>query len=271
METNIGLRLESTDGRYLLSGRGELHLSVFIEALRREGFELEISKPEVILKEEKNDDTGAITRTEPVEEVTVDVPEEYVGSVTTEFGKRRAQMIDLINHGNGYARQVWKMPTRAFLGLRPLLMTATKGTAIVNSIYLDHEPLWQLPESDRTGALVASEAGQAVSLGLQTAQGRGITFTRPGEDVYEGQIVGQNSRYEDLEINVCKGKELTNMRSKSSDGMIALAPPVRMSLEQALDWLGDNELLEVTPENIRLRKKHLSRTDRDRARRAAKK
>ncbi|HXV26889.1 MAG TPA: translational GTPase TypA [Candidatus Paceibacterota bacterium] len=264
LETNIGLRMERADGRYLLSGRGELHLSVFIETLRREGFEMEISKPEVIFR---NDGSG---QSEPVEEVTVDIPEEFAGAVTTEFSKRKAVLLDLINHGNGYSRMTWKMPTRALLGLRSVLMTSTKGTAVINSIYLTHEPLWALPESDRTGALIASEAGQAVSLGLETAQGRGTTFIGPGTQVYVGQIIGQNARYEDLEINVCKGKELTNMRSKSSDGVIILAPPVRMSLEQSLDWLGDDELLEVTPQSLRLRKRHLTRVERDRVKRALK-
>jgi len=264
LETNIGFRLQPTgDGRYSLAGRGELHLSVFIETLRREGFELEVSKPQVIFRQ----DEGG--QTEPVEEVTVDVPEEYVGAVTTEFSKRKAQMVDLINHGSGYSRLVWKMPTRAFLGLRAVLMTATKGTVVINSIYLKHEPLWTLPESERTGALIASESGTAVSFGLEVAQGRGVTFVDHGTDVYEGEIIGQNSRYEDMEINVAKGKQLTNMRSKSSDGMIILAPPVIMSLEQALDWIADDELLEITPKSLRLRKRYLTRVDRDRARRKA--
>jgi GTP-binding protein len=262
LETNIGFRLAPTgDGRYSLAGRGELHLSVFIETLRREGFELEISKPEVIFRDE---DGG---KTEPLEEVTVDVPEEYVGTVTTEFGKRKAQMVDLINHGNGYSRLVWHMPTRAFLGLRSILMTSTKGTVVINSIYLKHEPLWDLPPRERTGALIASETGQAVAFGLDIAQGRGMTFIGPGTDVYEGEIIGQNSRREDMEINVAKGKALSNMRSKGSDGITVLAPPVIMSLEQALDWVEDDELLEVTPKDIRLRKKYLTRVDRDRARR----
>ena len=262
LETNIGFRVSPTgDGRYSLAGRGELHLSVFIETLRREGFEMEISKPEVIFKDENG------SPTEPLEEVTVDIPEEHTGAVTTEFGKRKAKMVDMINHGNGYARMVFHMPTRAFLGLRAILMTSTKGTVVLNTIYLKHEPLWDLAESERTGALIASESGQAVAFGLDVAQGRGSTFVAPGDQVYEGQIIGQNSRYEDMEINVAKGKELTNMRSKSSDGITILAPPVKLSLEQALDWIEDDELLEVTPMSIRLRKRGLTRVDRDRAKR----
>jgi GTP-binding protein len=193
-----------------------------------------------------------------------------VGTVTTEFGKRKAQMVDLINHGNGYSRLVWHMPTRAFLGLRSILMTSTKGTVVINSIYLKHEPLWELPPRERTGALIASESGQAVAFGLDIAQGRGVTFIGPGTDVYEGEIIGQNSRREDMEINVAKGKALSNMRSKGSDGITVLAPPVIMSLEQALDWIEDDELLEVTPKDIRLRKRGLTRVDRDRAKRAVK-
>ncbi len=264
LETNIGFRLQALGASsYSLAGRGELHLSVFIETLRREGFELEISKPEVILRDQDG------VKTEPVEEVTVDVPEEFIGVITTEFGKRKAQMVDLINHGSGYTRTVWKMPTRAFLGLRAVLMTATKGTVIINSIFFDYEPLWNLAPSDRTGALIASESGKAVAFGLDVAQGRGSTFVEPGEEVYEGQIIGQNSRYEDMEINVAKGKELTNMRSKSSDGITILAPAVKMSLEQGLDWINDDELLEVTPKDIRFRKRFLTRVDRDRQRRRA--
>ncbi|MCC6404905.1 MAG: translational GTPase TypA [Candidatus Yanofskybacteria bacterium] len=264
LETNIGFRVSPTgDGRYALAGRGELHLSVFIETLRREGFEMEISKPEVIFR----DDGGQ--KTEPIEEVTVDVPEEYVGAVTTEFGKRKAQMTDLINHGNGYSRLVWHMPTRAFLGLRSILMTATKGTVVINSIYLKHEPLWDLPPRERTGALIASESGTAVAFGLDIAQGRGVTFIGPGTEVYEGRIIGQNARREDMEINVAKGKALSNMRSKGSDGITILAPPILMSLEQALDWIEDDELLEVTPKDIRFRKRFLTKVDRDRARRKA--
>ena len=222
---------------------------------------MEISKPEVIFKDENG------SPTEPLEEVTVDIPEEHTGAVTTEFGKRKAKMVDMINHGNGYARMVFHMPTRAFLGLRAILMTSTKGTVVLNTIYLKHEPLWDLAESERTGALIASESGQAVAFGLDVAQGRGSTFVAPGDQVYEGQIIGQNSRYEDMEINVAKGKELTNMRSKSSDGITILAPPVKLSLEQALDWIEDDELLEVTPMSIRLRKRGLTRVDRDRAKR----
>ena len=269
LETNVGFRLQSLGGSgYLLSGRGELHLSVFLETLRREGFELQVSKPEVIIK------TVDGVEQEPVEEVTVDVPAEYVGVVTTEMGKRRGEMIDLINHAHssaggagGTTRLSYKLSTRGFLGLRGILMTQTRGAAIINSISLGYEPAGTPLDQDRNGVLLASETGQAVAFGLEVAQGRGMTFIAPGTQVYEGMIIGLNSRHEDLEINVCKGKELTNMRSKSSDGTIILAPPVQLSLEQALDFIEDDELLELTPQNIRLRKRYLTRTERDRARR----
>ncbi|WKZ27112.1 MAG: translational GTPase TypA [Candidatus Paceibacterota bacterium] len=265
LETNVGMRLNPLgNGEYVLSGRGELHLSVFLETLRREGFEMQVSKPEVIFKEMD----GVLK--EPVEEVTVDVPEEYVGTITTEFGKRRAELTNIINHDNGYSRMVYLMPTRAFLGLRNILMTATKGTIVMNTMFAEYRPVGEALPRDRNGVLIASEAGQAVAFGLEVAQGRGSTFIGPGEKVYEGMIVGLNSRREDLEINVVKGKELTNMRSKSSDGVTILAPPVVMSLEQALDFIEDDELLELTPEHIRMRKRYLSRTERDKARRAQK-
>jgi GTP-binding protein len=265
LETNIGFRLEQLGGsQYMLSGRGELHLSVFIETLRREGFELEISKPEVIIKEVNGE------KMEPIEEVTIDIPEEYVGAITQEFGKRRAEMVNLVNHPNGTARMVYHIATRAFLGLRGILMTQTKGTVVINSIYLRHEPLADLPPRERNGVIMASESGQAVAFGLDVAQGRGVTFVGPGTQVYEGMIVGLNSRREDMDVNVCKGKELTNMRSKSSDGITILAPPVILSLEQALDFIEDDELLEITPLNIRLRKRYLRKTDRDKAKRVAK-
>ena len=257
IETNVGMRLQemgSTD--FMVSGRGELHLSILIETLRREGFELEISKPEVIIKE-----TDGI-KMEPFEEVTIDIPEKFIGIITTEFGKRKATMIDLINHNNGYSRLVYHISTQAFLGLRNLLVTNTKGTAVINSILLGYREAEEKLPRIRNGVLAASETGKAVAFGLQVAQGRGIVFIPQTTQVYEGMIVGLNSRREDLEINVCKGKELTNMRSKSADEAIILAPPVVFSLEQALDFIEDDELLEVTPKSIRLRKKYLTKNDR---------
>lgn len=271
VETNVGMRLQELSGTdFLVSGRGELHLSILIETLRREGFELEISKPEVIIKEEEsNPSTGSGPRkTEPFEEVTVDIPEEYVGVITTEFGKRKGNLVDLINHNNGYVRMVYHISTQAFLGLRNILVANTKGTAVINSILLGYQELSESFPRIRNGVLIASETGKAVAFGLQVAQGRGIVFISPTTPVYEGMIIGLNSRKEDIEINVCKSKELTNMRSKSADEAIIISPPLIFSLEQSLDFIEDDELLEVTPQSIRLRKKHLAKVDRVRVKRS---
>ena len=268
IETNVGMRLEELGSKdFLVSGRGELHLSILIETLRREGFELEISKPEVIIREEKDQLGNGVSKLEPFEEVTVDIPEEFVGVVTTEFGKRKANLVNLINHQNGYSRMVYHLSTRNFLGLRNVLVTETKGTAVINSVLLGYQEAEDILPRSRNGVLIASETGKAVAFGLQTAQGRGTVFVAPTTEVYEGMIVGLNSRKEDIEINVCKGKELTNMRSKGADEAIVLAPPLIFTLEQALDFIEDDELLEVTTQSIRLRKKHLTKNDRARAKR----
>jgi len=257
VETNIGMRLQELGGTdFLVSGRGELHLSILIETLRREGFELEISKPEVIIKEIDG------KKMEPFEEITVDIPEEHVGVITTEFGKRRAELVNIINHNNGYSRMIYNISTQNFLGLRNNLMTNTKGTAVINSILLGYQEMKGSLPRVRNGALIASETGKAVAFGLEVAQGRGIVFISPTTQVYEGMIVGLNSRREDLEINVCKGKELSNMRSKGADEAIAMVPPLVFTLEQAIDFVEDDELLEVTPQSLRLRKKALTKNDR---------
>lgn len=265
LETNVSLRVEDLgSGNFMVSGRGELHLSVLIETLRREGFELEVGKPEVIIKERDG------VKTEPMEEIIVDVPEEYVGAVTTEFGRRRADLINMIPNANGYTRFIYNISTRNFLGLRGILMTATRGTAVINSTLTGYAPLIEVAGSARNGVLLVSETGNAVSFGLDVAQGRGSLFIGAQTPVYQGMIIGINSRKEDIEINVCKEKHLTNVRSKGNDDAIVLVPPIQMSLEQCLDFIEDDELLEVTPKTLRLRKKYLTRTDRDRALRADK-
>jgi GTP-binding protein len=265
MEINVGMRLEELGGtEFLVSGRGELHLSILIETLRREGFELEISKPEVIIKETEG------KKTEPFEEVTIDIPDEHVGAVTTEFGKRQGELVDIINHNNGYTRMVYHISTLRFLGVRNILMTETRGTAVINSILLGYKDMTAPLPRIRNGVLIASETGKAVAFGLEVAHGRGKVFIAPTTDVYEGMIIGLNSRHEDIEINVCKGKELTNMRSKSSDGTIILPPPVIFSLEQAIDFIEEDELAEITPESIRLRKKFLTKNDRTKVKRGEK-
>lgn len=258
LETNISLRMEPAGEKMLLSGRGELHLSVLLETLRREGFELEVSKPAVITKEENG------KMVEPVEEVTLDVPEQYRGTIVTEMAKRRAELKETFPHASD-VRFIYEMPTRALLGLRTKLITLTRGSFVLNSRFLRFGPAGEPLAQTRKGALIAHETGKALAFGLEIAQGRGITFIGPGTEVYEGMIIGENAKDEDLEINVAKGKELTNMRSKSSDGLTMLAPPVVMTLEEALDFIEDDELLEITPESLRLRKKILKKSLRDNA------
>lgn len=251
LETNVGLRVEQRDSGFLVSGRGELHLSVLIETIRREGFELEVGRPQVVTKE-----VDGVTM-EPVEELTLEVPEEYAGAVQTELGTRRALMTNQTTTTSGVTRLVYELPTRSLLGLRNVLLTNTKGTVVMNSLMSGYQPVGTPLEQMRNGALIAHETGTATPFALQNAEERGVCFIGPNEKVYAGQIIGLNSRGDDLEINVCKAKQLTNMRSKSSDGVVQLTPPTIYSLEQNLDFLENDELLEVTPESLRLRKREL--------------
>lgn len=259
LETNISMKLEVRDDKFIVSGRGELHLSVLIETLRREGYEFQVEKPEVITKIVNG------VEMEPVEDLIIDVPDEFQGVVTRELGERRAVMTNMTVDGKGNTRFEYKIPSKALLGIRNVLLTNTKGTAVINTMFDKYEPLTPPLPKIRNGVLIASEPGVALTFGLENAQGRGITFIDPGTPVYEGMIIGLNSRSDDIEINVAKGKHLTNMRSSTSDIAIALTPPLKMSLEQYLDFLEDDELLEVTPKNLRLRKKNLSKLDRVRA------
>lgn len=261
LETNLSLKLEKLEnGKYQVSGKGELHLAVLLETLRREGYEVEVGKPEVIYK------TINGIKCEPTEEVNIIAPKEYLGTITQEIGKRLGHLVHMDQINEQEVEFLYKMPTRTILGLRSLLMTATKGTVIFNSQFLDFEPVGQFLPKMRRGALIASNSGEALSYGLQAAQERGVTFIEPGENIYEGQIVGMNSKEEDIEINAAKGKKLTNMRSKSSDGVIQLTPAIKYSLEQCLDFLESDELLEITPKSLRLRKKYLSNLERRRHR-----
>ncbi len=259
LANNLSMRLKKLgNGKFIVSGRGELHLSILLETMRREGYEMEVGKPEVI---EKEVDGIAV---EPVEEVTVIVPNEFVGVINEEFGKRYANLIHMEPSSNGDVEFIYKMPTRALIGIRSKLLTATKGTIILSSTFLGYEPVGrQLPKM-RRGVLIASQSGIALAYGLENAQGRGTVFINPGEMVYEGMIVGLNAKNEDIMVNVCKGKKLTNMRSKSSDGVIQLIPADKLSLEQSLDFLEQDELLEITPLNLRLRKKNLDSLERKR-------
>ena len=259
MQSNLSLRVEKLgNGKFIVSGRGELHLSILLETLRREGFEMEVGKPEVITKLVD----GAVF--EPTEEVYIIVPNEFVGTITEELGKRYATFVKMEPQDNNEVEFIYLMPTRALIGLRNYLYTATKGTVVYNTLFSGFTKLGKPLPKIRRGVLIANESGEALAYGLENAQGRGITFIEPGVKVYEGMIIGINSKDEDIAINVCKGKKLTNMRSKSSDGVIQLTPATKLSLEQSLDFLEKDELLEITPSSLRLRKKLLTELDRRR-------
>lgn len=257
LETNVGLRVEDDGIGFVVSGRGELHLSVLIETMRREGYEFEVGRPQVITKEENGQTM------EPVEELIVEVPEDYAGVVQMELGKRRAEQKEQTTT-NDSVRLTYHITARALIGLRNILMTQTKGTVIMNTLSAGYQPIGAPLKQLRNGVLVAFETGTTTPYSLQTVEERGICFVDAAEKVYAGQIVGLNNRLDDMEINVCKAKHLTNMRSTSSDGVVQLTPPTKLSLEQSIDFIEDDELLEVTPENLRLRKKELNHKARKR-------
>ena len=259
LETNVALKLDTTGERFVLSGRGELHLSVLIETLRREGYEFEVGKPQVITKKIDG------IEMEPIEDVIIDIPDEYVGAITQELGARRGQMTNMEPDQKGNTRLEYTIPSKNLLGLRSDLLTLTKGTAIINSMLNGYQPLTPNLEKLRNGVLIASEPGQTLAYGLGNAQERGILFIGPATEVYEGMIVGMNSRKDDIEVNVTKEKKQTNMRSKGEGLKLILTPPTIMSLEQYLDFLEDDELLEVTPKSLRPRKKFLTKIDRVRS------
>lgn len=264
LETNVSLRLDiNENGEYILSGRGELHLSVFIENLRREGFEMQIGKPQVITHEVD----GHLC--EPIEELTVDVETEYTNNVIGEIVRRKGSLIHQNELSDGTTRLVFEITTRGLLGFRNQLMTLSRGTAVSNSMFLRFEKVTASIPKLRNGVLISSETGKAVTFGLDIAQGRGITFIEPQTQVYKGMIVGLNSRENDIEINVAKEKQLTNIRAASSDMTTVLTPATILSLEQCIDFLEDDELLEVTPKSLRLRKKILDPTLRNRAKKSS--
>lgn len=258
LETNVGLELESNDVGFLVSGRGELHLSVLIETLRREGFELEVGRPQVVTRQEEG------KTMEPVEELIIEVPPENVGAVQMELGTRRATLKEQFSSSKGVSKLVYELPTRALLGLRNVLMTTTKGAAVINSLMIGYTEQTPALKQLRNGALISFEAGSATAYSLQKVEERGVCFVEPGQKVYAGQIIGLNNRGEDMEINICKGKQLTNMRTSSSDGVVQLMPPIKMSLEECIDFIEDDELLEVTPKSLRLRKRELDPNKRKR-------
>lgn len=260
LETNLSLQVEKHMNTFVIRGRGELHLSILLETMRREGYEMEVGKPQVIVK------TIDGIQKEPVEEVLMLIPNEFQGAVSQELGKRLGSLIHMESVSDTETELLYHIPSRATIGLRSLLITLTKGTLIYNAQVIDWQPIGrQLPKM-RKGALIADQSGTALAYGLQNAQGRGTIFIEPGTNVYEGMIVGLNAKDEDISINVCKGKKLTNMRSKASDGNIQLTPPTVFSLEQSLDFLENDELLEITPQSLRLRKKYLTEIERKRQR-----
>jgi len=258
METNVSMRLEETDTTeaFVVKGRGELHLSILIETMRREGYEFQVSKPKVIMKEVN----GQLT--EPVELVLVDVPEDFVGIVIEKLGRRRAELINMLPPEKGYNRMEFRIPSRGLIGYRSEFLTDTKGNGIMNSVISGFEPWKGEIETRSHGVLIAWEPGEAVTYGLYNAQERGSLFIGAGTPVYEGMIVGANPKNEDIVVNVCKRKHVTNMRASGSDESLRLTPPVIMSLEQFLEFVADDELIEITPKNIRLRKRILNSDQR---------
>jgi GTP-binding protein len=259
LETNVGLRVEADGIGFTVAGRGELHLSVLIETMRREGYEFEVGRPQVVTHQEDG------KTMEPIEELIIEVPAEHVGTVQMELGQRRAILKEQFASPKGVTKLVYELPTRALLGLRNILMTNTKGTIVMNSLMTGYQVQGSALQQLRNGVLISFETGVTTAYSLQNAEARGSVFVGPAEKVYAGQIIGLNVRQEDMEINVCKAKHLTNMRSSSSDGVVQLTPPTIFSLEQCLDFIENDELLEVTPKNLRLRKRELDPNKRKRA------
>jgi GTP-binding protein len=262
LETNVSLRVEdgASADEFIVSGRGELHLAVLIETMRREGYELQVSRPEVITREIDG------KTVEPVERLVIDTREEYIGPVSENLATRKARLANMVYDGQGNVRLEYDIPTRGLIGFRNAFLTLTKGNGAMASLLQGYEPWAGAIGTARNGALIASEGGVALTYGLNNAQARGQTFIEPGTSVYEGMIVGLNVRPDDMVVNVCKEKKATNVRSSTSDIAVRLSPPVKHSLEQSLDFINPDELVEVTPQSIRLRKRLLTQHERARAR-----
>ena len=263
LNTDVSLRVEETDSpdRFKVSGRGELHLSVLIENMRREGFEFAVSKAEVLYHTDENG-----KKLEPMELAYIDVPNEFAGAVIEKLGQRKGELRNMGSISGGtYTRLEFSIPARGLIGYRGEFMTDTKGNGILNTVFDDYGPYKGDIQYRKMGSLIAFESGESITYGLYNAQERGTLFIGPGEKVYSGMVIGQTGRSEDIEINVCKKKQLTNTRSSSADEALRLTPPRILSLEQALDFIDTDELLEVTPTNLRIRKKILDPTLRKRA------
>jgi GTP-binding protein len=260
LERDVALRVADTDApdAFTVSGRGELHLTILIETMRREGFEFQVSRPEVIFKEADGQ------RLEPIEQVEIEVSEQYQGTVMELLGQRRGILRDMHYRDDGTVHLVFHVPTRGLLGFRQLLLTSTRGEALINTLFMGYEPLAGEINTRANGSLIASESGVATTFGLHNAQERGQLFITPTMEVYEGMIVGQHIRDRDLEVNVCKRKHLTNIRSSTAEEALRLESPRVLSLDDAIEYIGDDELVEVTPKSFRLRKKLLSQDDRKR-------
>jgi GTP-binding protein len=265
LNTDVSLRVEemenSTDS-FKVSGRGELHLSVLIENMRREGYEFAVSKAEVLYRTDENG-----KKTEPMEIAVIDVPEEFSGTVIEKLSNRKGELQNMSMSGTGYTRLEFSIPSRGLIGYRGEFMTDTRGNGILNTLYDGYGPYKGDIQYRKQGSLIAYESGITITYGLFNAQERGILFVGPGEKVYSGMIVGQNAKTDDIEVNVCKTKKLTNTRASGSDEALKLTPPKILSLEQALEFIDTDELVEITPKTIRLRKKILDPTARYRAKR----
>ncbi|GAA0466795.1 translational GTPase TypA [Alkalibacillus silvisoli] len=267
LETDVSLRVEETEtpDAWIVSGRGELHLSILIENMRREGYELQISKPQVIIQEIDG------VKCEPYERVQVDVPEDYTGPVMESLGARKGEMLDMINHGNGQVRLEFKVPSRGLIGYATEFMSQTRGYGIINHSFDAYEPVAQGSVGGRRqGVLVAQEKGKATPYSIMALEDRGVIFIEPGTEVYEGMIVGEHNRENDLTVNITKEKALTNVRSATKDNTVTLKGTRKLTLEEAIEYLDDDEYCEVTPESIRLRKKILNKSERERQQKKAK-
>ncbi|PLS16539.1 translational GTPase TypA [Bacillus sp. M6-12] len=261
LETDVSLRVEDTDSPdvWIVSGRGELHLSILIENMRREGYELQVSKPEVIVREIDG------VRCEPVERVQIDVPEEHTGAIMESIGARKGEMLDMINNGSGQVRLLFNVPARGLIGYSTEFLTLTRGYGIMNHTFDSYQPMATGQVGGRRqGVLVSMESGKATQYGIMQVEDRGVIFVEPGTDIYEGMIVGEHNRESDLTVNIVKAKQMTNMRSANKDQTTTMKKPRIMSLEESLEYLNDDEYCEVTPESIRLRKKILDKNERER-------
>ncbi|WP_026692176.1 translational GTPase TypA [Peribacillus kribbensis] len=261
LQTDVSLRVENTDSPdvWIVSGRGELHLSILIENMRREGYELQVSKPEVIVK-----DIDGV-RSEPIERVQIDVPEEHTGAIMESLGARKGEMVDMINNGSGQVRMIFMVPARGLIGYSTEFLTLTRGYGILNHTFDSYQPMAQGQVGGRSrGVLVSMESGKTSQYGIMQVEDRGVIFVEPGTEIYEGMIVGEHNRESDITVNVVKMKQMTNMRSANKDQTTTMKKPRIMSLEEALEYLNDDEYCEVTPESIRLRKKILDKNERER-------